>query len=81
LLVEELLGIRGGGHRRRGGRRGAIARQHPNDPTRVYRGGKKPEGVKELKEQGREPVKVEWSANRASEITMGSYPRRESSPT
>jgi hypothetical protein len=63
MTPEELLRMaaEGKGRRKRrgGGRRGAIAWQHPDDPGKVYRGGKKPDWVKELKEQGREAVKVE----------------------
>jgi hypothetical protein len=61
MTPEELLRMatEGKGRRKRGGKRSAIAWQHPDDPTKVYRGGKKPDWVKELKEQGREPVKVE----------------------
>ncbi len=60
MTPEELLGI-GGGRRRGGGKgkRGAIAWQHPDDPDKVYRGGKKPDWLMELKEQGRKPKKVE----------------------
>ncbi len=61
MTPEELLGI-GGGRRRRGGgkgKRGAIAWQHPDDPDKVYRGGKKPDWLTALKEQGRKPKKVE----------------------
>jgi hypothetical protein len=63
MTPEELLRMatEGKGRRRRGGggKRGAIAWRHPDDPSKVYRGGKKPEWLKELKEKGREPVKVE----------------------
>jgi hypothetical protein len=63
MTPEELLSMatEGKGRRRRrgGGKRGAIARQHPDDPSLVYRGGRKPEWMKELRAQGREPVKVE----------------------
>ncbi len=61
MTPEELLGI-GGGRRRRGGgkgKRGAIAWQHPDDPDKVYRGGKKPDWLMALKDQGRKPKKVE----------------------
>jgi hypothetical protein len=55
MTPEELLSMASAGKRRRkrGGKRGAIAWRHPDDPSLVYRGGKKPEWVKELKEQGR----------------------------
>jgi hypothetical protein len=61
MTPEEVLSMAtaGKGKRRRRGKRGAIAWQHPDDPTKVYRGGKKPDWVRELKEQVREPVKVE----------------------
>jgi hypothetical protein len=85
MTPEELLRMatEGKGRRRRGGggKRGAIAWRDPDDPGKVYRGGKKPEWLRALKERGREPVKVECSANVATKMTMGSYPRRESSPT
>ncbi len=61
MTPEELLGI-GSGRRRRGGgkgKRGAIAWRHPDEPDKVYRGGKKPDWLAELKEQGRKPKKVE----------------------
>jgi DNA-binding protein H-NS len=63
MTPEELLRMateaKGGRRRHGGGKRGAIAWRHPDDPGKVYRGGKKPEWLKELKEKGREPVKVE----------------------
>ena len=61
MTPEELLGLpaTGGGKRRRGGRRGAIVWQHPDDATKVYRGGKKPDWLNELIREGREAVKVE----------------------
>jgi hypothetical protein len=33
--------------------------QHPDDSTKEYRGGKKPDWLKELVEEGREPLRVE----------------------
>jgi DNA-binding protein H-NS len=63
MTPEELLRMatEGKGRRRRGGggKRGAIAWRHPDDPGKVYRGGKKPDWVKELEAAGRKPVKVE----------------------
>ncbi len=63
MTPEELLGIGGGaGRRRRGGGKGKRVKmiwQHPDDPEKVYKGGKKPDWLKELAEQGREPLKVE----------------------
>jgi DNA-binding protein H-NS len=63
MTPEELLRMateaKGGRRRHGGGKRGAIAWRHPDDPGKVYRGGKKPEWLKELKEKGREAVKVE----------------------
>lgn len=60
MTPEELLGL-GGGVMPKGkkGRRGAIAWRHPDDPSLVYRGGKKPHWVKALEEEGRAAVKVE----------------------
>jgi len=45
MTPDELLGLPPAGDRRRrcGGRRGPIAWQHPDDPGKVYRGGKKPD--------------------------------------
>jgi hypothetical protein len=61
MTPEELLSMAtaGEGRRRRRGGRGVVEWRHPDDPRLVYRGGKRPEWVKELKEQGREAVKVE----------------------
>jgi hypothetical protein len=61
MTPKELLELVIGGTKKRGrgGKRGAIAWQHPDDPTKVYRGGKKPDWLKELEEQKKEAVKVE----------------------
>jgi len=64
MTPEELLGIgaRGGSRRRGGGRkgkRGKMLWQHPDDPTKEYRGGKKPDWLRELEAEGREALKVE----------------------
>ena len=60
MTPEELLGLRAGGRRRRGGgKRAQGAWAHPDDPTKVYRGGRKPEWMKELAKAGREAVRVE----------------------
>jgi DNA-binding protein H-NS len=61
MTPEELLGLPARRRRRGGGRgrREPIAWQHPDDPSLVYRGGRKPQWMQELKEEGREPVKVE----------------------
>jgi len=58
MTPEELLGL-SGGRRRRGGKRGVVAWQHPDDPSLIYRGGKKPDWLKKLREEGREAVRVE----------------------
>lgn len=60
MTPEELLGL-GGGEKPKAkrGRRGAIAWRHPDDPSLVYRGGKKPSWLVELEGQGRAAVKVE----------------------
>jgi DNA-binding protein H-NS len=59
MTPEELLGLSPTGGRRRGQRGVVAAVRHPDDPTLVYRGGRKPAWLKRLKEEGREPVKVE----------------------
>ena len=62
MTPEEILGLGspgGGGRRRRGGRRGQITWRHPDDETKVYKGGKKPEWLHELEAEGRKAVKVE----------------------
>ena len=61
MTPEELLGLPGGRRRRGGGKgkRGKTVWQHPDDSDKVYRGGKKPGWLKELEEEGREPLKVE----------------------
>lgn len=64
MTPEELLGLvafggGGGEKRRRGGRRGPIAWRHPDDAAKVYRGGKKPDWLVALEQEGREAVKVE----------------------
>lgn len=60
MTPEELLGL-GGGEKPKAkrGRRGAIAWRHPDNPSLVYRGGKKPSWLVELEGQGRAAVKVE----------------------
>ncbi len=59
MTPEELLGLEGG-RRPRAAKRAAsgAAWQHPDDPSKVYRGGRRPEWLKALKEEGREPIKV-----------------------
>ena len=32
--------------------------ERSDDPSKVYRGGRRPEWLKALKEEGREPIKV-----------------------
>jgi hypothetical protein len=64
MTPEELLGIGAkGGRRRRGGGsgagRGKMLWQHPDDPSKEYRGGKKPDWLKELEAEGVEPLRVE----------------------
>jgi hypothetical protein len=63
MTPEQLLGLGGAaaGRRRRGAGKRATgtAWAHPDDPSLVYRGGRKPAWMKELKAAGREPVKVE----------------------
>jgi DNA-binding protein H-NS len=60
MTPEELLGLSPtGGRRRRVKRTAGAAVRHPDDPTLVYHGGRKPAWLKRLKEEGREPVKVE----------------------
>lgn len=60
MTPEELLGIertrrpRGTSKRAPSG----TAWQHPDYPSKVYRGGRRPEWLKALKEEGREPIKV-----------------------
>ena len=59
MTPEELVGLTGRGRkRRRRGKGSGIEWQHPDDPSKVYRGGAKPDWLKQLKEEGREPVKV-----------------------
>jgi len=62
MTPEELLGLggSGGGRRRRGagGKRAQGVWAHPDDPSKVYRGGRKPAWMKELTAAGREAVKV-----------------------
>ena len=58
MSPEELLGLAVGGKRKRG-RRGQIVWRHPDDETKVYKGGKKPGWLKELEAEGRKAVKVE----------------------
>ena len=61
MTPEELLGLGGGGKRRRGGgkgKRGKMVWRHPDDPSKEYRGGKKPDWLKELEADGLTPQKV-----------------------
>ena len=62
MTPEELLGTGGGARRRRGGgrrgTRGKMLWRHPDDPTKEYRGGKKPDWLKELEAKGLTPQKV-----------------------
>ncbi len=59
MTPEELLGLEGG-RRPRAAKRAAagVAWQHPDDPSKVYRGGRRPEWLKALTAEGREPIKV-----------------------
>jgi len=60
MTPEEILGLGGGGgKRRRKGKRERTVWQHPDDPDKVYRGGRKPEWLRELEEDGREALKVD----------------------
>lgn len=57
MTPEELLGMGGTVRRRR--RRGPIAWRHPDDASLIYRGGKKPDWLRDLAASGRKLVKVE----------------------
>ena len=57
MTPQELAALVAKGKRR--GKRGVVAWQHPDDPTKVYRGGKKPDWLKELEAEGRKAAKVE----------------------
>jgi len=63
MTPEELLGVgdasESTSRRLRGaGRRGPIVWQHPDDPDKVYRGGKKPDWLVALEQEGKKAVKV-----------------------
>ena len=47
-----------GREKRKRGQRGAIAWRHPDDPSLIYRGGKKPAWLTDLVASGRGAVKV-----------------------
>lgn len=59
MTPEELLGI-DRARRPRATRRAPASGgwQHPDDPSKIYRGGRKPAWLKALREEGREPVKL-----------------------
>ncbi len=62
MTPEELLGLkepRAMKRRRSPGTRPIIQWQHPDDPTQVYQGGKKPAWLKELEAEGRSAVKAD----------------------
>ena len=61
MTPEELLGLERGRRPRTSRRTTApagVAWQHPDDPSKVYRGGRRPEWLKALKAEGREPIKM-----------------------
>jgi predicted house-cleaning noncanonical NTP pyrophosphatase (MazG superfamily) len=57
MTPEELLGIRPRKAARKKGTSDRITWRHPDKPELIYRGGRKPDWVKELEAAGREPVK------------------------
>jgi len=59
MTPEELLGI-DRARRPRATRRAPASGgwQHPDDPSKIYRGGRKPAWLNALREEGREPVKL-----------------------
>lgn len=66
LAIAEELGMapadilsESGANRSPRGRRGAILWRHPDDPSKIYRGGRKPGWVKDLEKEGRTLEKVE----------------------
>jgi DNA-binding protein H-NS len=58
MTPEELLGLELPRRRRTTKRTPTSGLQHPDDPSKVYRGGRKPAWLKALNEEGREPIKV-----------------------
>lgn len=59
MTPEELLGIERTRRPRATKRAPASGGwQHPDDPSKIYRGGRKPAWLNALREEGREPVKL-----------------------